>query len=58
MLVQASFIEVDGAAVHVTVSLGATFMKPGDTVKSVVARADQMLYESKAGGRNRVTLAP
>ncbi len=58
VLVQASFIEVDGAPVHVTVSLGATFMKPGDTVKSVVARADQMLYESKAGGRNRVTLAP
>jgi diguanylate cyclase (GGDEF)-like protein len=57
LLVESSFIEVDGERVRVTVSVGATFIRPGDTVQSVIARADRLLYASKTGGRNRVTLA-
>jgi diguanylate cyclase (GGDEF)-like protein len=57
ILVASSFFEVDGAEVRVTISLGATLLRPDDTPHSVVARADALLYESKAEGRNRYTLA-
>ena len=39
-----------------TVSIGATLLRPGDTVESAVARADQLMYRSKKNGKNRVTL--
>jgi diguanylate cyclase (GGDEF)-like protein/PAS domain S-box-containing protein len=56
-LVESSFIGVASREIRVTVSVGATFIRPDDTMQSVIARADHLLYESKAGGRNRVTLA-
>jgi diguanylate cyclase (GGDEF)-like protein/PAS domain S-box-containing protein len=56
-LVESSFIDVNGEHLRVTVSVGATFIRRGDTVESVVDRADGLLYESKTAGRNRVTLA-
>lgn len=40
----------------VTVSLGASQFKPGDTPETLVKRADEALYKSKREGRNRVTL--
>ena len=57
ILVASSFLEVGGVEVRVTISLGATLLRSGDTPQSVVARADALLYESKAEGRNRITLA-
>ena len=56
-LVESSFVNVNDAEVHVTVSIGATLIRPTDTVDTVIARADTLLYESKAKGRNQVTLA-
>jgi diguanylate cyclase (GGDEF)-like protein/PAS domain S-box-containing protein len=41
---------------QVTISVGATLGTRDDTVESIVARADGLLYESKAGGRNLVRL--
>lgn len=38
----------------VTLSLGVAHARPGDTPDSIVARADQALYESKRRGRNQV----
>jgi diguanylate cyclase (GGDEF)-like protein len=38
----------------VTVSLGATAARPGDTATSLLARTDALLYAAKENGRNRV----
>lgn len=43
-----------GAALQVTVSLGVTELHPGDTLQSLIARADQALYSAKQSGRNQV----
>lgn len=40
---------------HVTISMGATLGRSDDTLESIVKRADRLLYQSKADGRNRVT---
>lgn len=41
-----------------TVSMGIAQLEPGQTVDQWVKSADQALYESKQGGRNRWTVAP
>jgi diguanylate cyclase (GGDEF)-like protein/putative nucleotidyltransferase with HDIG domain len=40
---------------HVTASFGVTEIEPGDSVESVLRRADKALYASKEEGRNRTT---
>jgi diguanylate cyclase (GGDEF)-like protein/PAS domain S-box-containing protein len=42
--------------ISVTVSIGATLARPDDTVDSLIARADSLMYESKQAGRDTVTL--
>jgi diguanylate cyclase (GGDEF)-like protein len=42
--------------VRVTVSVGAAELASGESVESVVARADEKLYAAKAKGRNRVVV--
>lgn len=37
----------------VTVSIGITVYRPGDTPETLVARADRALYRAKQGGRDR-----
>jgi len=44
---------VVGGEVFVNVSAGVTEFEPGDTVDSILARADAALYEAKQAGRNR-----
>lgn len=55
-LVEQSFLLIDGARVGVTISAGATIAKKDDTSTSMVARADELMYESKRRGRNIVTV--
>lgn len=39
---------------HITGSFGVTEFKVGDSVKTLLRRADRALYRTKAAGRNRV----
>jgi diguanylate cyclase len=39
---------------HVTISLGVAVLRPGDTVQTLIERADGCLYAAKRNGRNRV----
>lgn len=48
-------IPVRDGQLRITVSVGATLLKDGDSSQSAVARADELMYRSKAAGRNRVT---
>ena len=43
---------------HITASLGVNAFIDGDTLESLINRADQALYKAKASGRNRVEVLP
>lgn len=55
MLLQNSAVDAGGKRLSICASVGATLIKPDDTVDSLVERADKLLYESKHHGRNRVS---
>jgi diguanylate cyclase (GGDEF)-like protein/PAS domain S-box-containing protein len=55
ILVETSSVRVGADNLHVTISIGATLARKEDTPDVIVKRADRLLYQSKAGGRNRVT---
>jgi two-component system, cell cycle response regulator len=49
----------DTAPLHVTISIGVTeFTEQADAPSEVVREADRAMYQSKEGGRNRVTSSP
>ncbi|MFA5494631.1 MAG: sensor domain-containing diguanylate cyclase [Porticoccaceae bacterium] len=54
-----SVIEAEMAArgLPVTISVGACLAEPGESVESILQRADEALYAAKAGGRNLVRIA-
>ncbi len=39
---------------HQTVSIGVTYLRPGETTDAVCTRVDEALYQAKEAGRNRV----
>ncbi|MBU6248327.1 MAG: GGDEF domain-containing protein [Xanthomonadaceae bacterium] len=49
-------IPVDGAELTLTISIGVAVRRPTDSIDSLVARADQAMYDAKMGGRNRACL--
>ena len=56
MLIEKSFITAGADRLNVTISLGATVSRVDDTIKTVVGRADRLMYQSKEEGRNRFTV--
>jgi diguanylate cyclase (GGDEF)-like protein/PAS domain S-box-containing protein len=56
LLINKSYLVVDGKTLHVTVSLGGTLARADDTKESLVHRADQLMYKSKKAGKNRFTI--
>ncbi|MEI6602726.1 MAG: diguanylate cyclase [Clostridia bacterium] len=55
-LVERSVIRSESQEVSVTISIGVTEVQQGDTVDSIVQRADKLMYQSKLQGKNRVTI--
>lgn len=55
--VAAGPINLQGLAVHATISLGLSAGRTGDDAEAVVARADKALYAAKKAGRNCVKVA-
>jgi len=56
ILVQNSVLRHNEIEISVTISLGATRVNENDTSLEIINRADQLMYQSKTNGRNRVTL--
>jgi diguanylate cyclase (GGDEF)-like protein len=49
-------LEAGGSGVPVTISGGVAEVEGGDTIESLVRRADQALYKAKETGRNRLLM--
>jgi diguanylate cyclase (GGDEF)-like protein len=56
LLVEKSSHLTSEGALYVTISVGGTLSLYGDTVQSIVKRVDKLMYQSKAKGRNCVTV--
>ncbi|MDY6272581.1 MAG: GGDEF domain-containing protein [Selenomonadaceae bacterium] len=54
-LVRNTEIDHAGHPLHATMSIGITLMRPEDTVETMLARADALMYESKRKGKDCVT---
>jgi two-component system cell cycle response regulator len=48
------FIHATGDRRPITISIGVAVARPGDTVDTLLQRADDALYQAKNNGRNRV----
>ncbi len=51
-LIETSYLIHKDEKLYVTISIGATVVHDDDTIDSLMKRADTLLYESKAAGRN------
>jgi diguanylate cyclase (GGDEF)-like protein len=49
-------VPIEDGEVPVTVSVGISYLEPGDDLDSLLGRADAALYQSKASGRNCVSI--
>lgn len=56
MLVEKSMFTSGKNIISTTISIGATMVQPADTISKLMKRADKLMYQSKASGRNFVTI--
>jgi diguanylate cyclase (GGDEF)-like protein/PAS domain S-box-containing protein len=54
-VVERGGVEENGKQLKTTISIGAAMFCPGDTLESLIKRADTLMYRSKQRGRNRVS---
>ena len=55
-LVEESYIMVNENRLQVTISIGATMVSESDSITTLLHRADALMYQSKAAGKNCVTM--
>lgn len=56
MLINNTELEHNGERLKVTVSIGSTMVRNGDTVESIIERADKLMYQSKGNGKNHASI--
>lgn len=56
--VAATPMHVKGKNISITISIGLAMLREGDTVETLLDRADAAMYQAKQAGRNRVVVAP
>lgn len=54
-LVEKSFLLIDKTRLQVTISIGAALATDTDSISTLIQRADALMYQSKAAGKNRLT---
>jgi len=55
-LIRHSSVEMSSGVLQVTVSIGGTLARVGDNPDTLISRSDNLMYQSKKEGRNRITL--
>jgi diguanylate cyclase (GGDEF)-like protein/PAS domain S-box-containing protein len=55
-MVGSAFVDSPQGTVRVTISLGGTLARAEDTIDTLMERADNLMYLSKSGGRDRLTM--
>jgi diguanylate cyclase (GGDEF)-like protein len=55
LIAQTSILGSDEQRIPLTSSVGAAISRPGETAEELFQRADELMYRSKTGGRNRAT---
>jgi diguanylate cyclase (GGDEF)-like protein/PAS domain S-box-containing protein len=55
-LVEHSRLDLPAISLTAMISIGATLLLPDDTLEVAIHRVDQLLYQSKRNGRNRVSV--
>jgi diguanylate cyclase (GGDEF)-like protein len=56
VLVKQTVVPAKGNIPPITISVGATLVQSNDTLESLIHRADKLMYQSKADGKNRITI--
>lgn len=56
MVAQTSVPSDDGRHMPLSISVGAALSRSGETAQGLFQRADELMYRSKASGRNRATI--
>jgi PleD family two-component response regulator len=56
--IAATPVKTERAMITLSASFGVTTIRPDDSSVTLLARVDEALRTAKAGGRNRVELAP
>ena len=57
-LVRTSGLRRHQEDIRVTISIGATLVKVGDTPQMIIERADRLMYMAKKKGRDIITYGP
>ncbi len=57
IIVMNSSLEHNGREIGFTISGGGVLAEPGDTVETIIEKADQCMYQAKNTGRNRTVVS-